>query len=53
MSVVKIIKDSGNAKYADTIVCGFDGNQSAIQAVKDGSLEWTLHRTATTWATRQ
>lgn len=38
MSVVKIIKDSGNAKYADTIVCGFDGNQSAIQAVKDGSL---------------
>ena len=38
MSVVKIIKDSGNAKYADTIVCGFDGNQSAIQAIKDGSL---------------
>lgn len=38
MSVVKIIKDSGNAKYANTIVCGFDGNQSAIQAVKDGSL---------------
>lgn len=38
MSVVKIIKDSGNAKYADTIVCGFDGNQSAIQAIKDGAL---------------
>ncbi len=38
MSVVKIIKDSGNAKYADTIVCGFDGNTSAIQAIKDGSL---------------
>ena len=38
MSVVKIIKDSGNAKYANTIVCGFDGNQSAIQAIKDGSL---------------
>ena len=38
MSVVKIIKDSGNAAYANTIVCGFDGNQSAIQAVKDGSL---------------
>ena len=36
--LVKIIKDSGNAKYADTIVCGFDGNQSAIQAIKDGSL---------------
>ena len=38
MSVVKIIKDSGSAAYANTIVCGFDGNQSAIQAVKDGSL---------------
>ena len=38
MSVVKIIKDSGNAAYANTIVCGFDGNQSAIQAIKDGSL---------------
>lgn len=38
MSVVKIIKDSGSAAYADTIVCGFDGNQSAIEAVKDGSL---------------
>ncbi len=38
MSVVKIIKDSGNAKYADTIVCGFDGNTSAIQAIKDGTL---------------
>lgn len=38
MSVVKIIKDSGNAKYADTIVCGFDGNTSAISAIKDGTL---------------
>lgn len=38
MSVVKIIKDSGNAKYADTIVCGFDGNTSAISTIKDGAL---------------
>ncbi len=38
MSVVKIIKDSGNAKYADTIVCGFDGNTSAISAIKGGAL---------------
>ena len=38
MSFVKIIKDSGNAKYADTIVCGFDGNTSAISAIKDGAL---------------
>ncbi len=42
MSVVKIIKDSGNAKYANTIVCGFDGNTSAIQAIKDGSLSMDI-----------
>ena len=24
--------------YADTIVCGFDGNTSAISAIKDGTL---------------
>lgn len=38
MAVVKRISDSGSAAYADTIVCGFDGNQSAIEAVQDGSL---------------
>lgn len=38
MSVLKIIKDSGNAAYANTVVCGFDGNQSAIEAVQSGSL---------------
>ena len=38
MAVVKRIQDSGSAAYADTIVCGFDGNQSAIEAVQDGSL---------------
>ena len=34
----KVIKDSGNTNYADTVLCGFDGNQSAIEAVMDGSL---------------
>ena len=38
MSALKIIKDSGNAAYANTVVCGFDGNQSAIEAVQSGSL---------------
>ena len=33
-----LIKDSGNTNYADTVLCGFDGNQSAIEAVMDGSL---------------
>ena len=38
MSALKIINDSGNAAYKDTVVCGFDGNQSAIEAVKAGTL---------------
>ena len=38
MAALKIINDSGNAAYTDTVVCGFDGNQSAIEAVKAGTL---------------
>ena len=38
MSALKIISDSGNSAYANTVVCGFDGNQSAIEAVKAGTL---------------
>ena len=38
MAVVKRIADSANAAYQNTIVCGFDGNQSAIEAVQGGSL---------------
>lgn len=38
MSALKIISNSGNSAYANTVVCGFDGNQSAIEAVKAGTL---------------
>ena len=38
LAAAKVIKDSGNTNYADTVLCGFDGNQSAIEAVLDGSL---------------
>ena len=38
LAAAKVIKDSGNTNYADTVLCGFDGNQSAIEAVMDGSL---------------
>ena len=38
MAALKIINDSGNAAYKNTVVCGFDGNQSAIEAVKAGTL---------------
>ena len=38
LAAAKVIKDSGNTNYADTVLCGFDGNQSAIEAVMDLSL---------------
>lgn len=38
LAAAKVIRDSGNASYADTVICGFDGNQSAVEAVMDGSL---------------
>lgn len=38
LAAAKVIKDSGNASYTESVLCGFDGNQSAIEAVMDGSL---------------
>ena len=38
MAVVRTISDSGSAAYENTIVCGFDGNQSAIEAVQSNTL---------------
>lgn len=38
MAALKIMQDSGVATYRDTIICGFDGNQVALQAVLDGTL---------------
>ena len=38
MAAAKMVKDSGSAAFANTILCGFDGNQSAIEAIKDGTI---------------
>ncbi len=38
LSASKVMKDSGGEAYADTLLCGFDGNQSALEAVRDGSM---------------
>ncbi len=38
IAAAKAVSDSGNAAYADSVLCGFDGNQAAIEAVKDGTL---------------
>ncbi|MDO4174899.1 MAG: sugar ABC transporter substrate-binding protein [Eubacteriales bacterium] len=38
LAAVKAVQDSGNAAFADCIMCGFDGNQSAIEAIQEGTL---------------
>ena len=38
MAAVKIIRDSVLDTYADTVVCGYDGNRAALLAVREGSL---------------
>lgn len=38
MAAAKSIQDAGSKAYENTVLCGFDGNQAAIEAVKDGSL---------------
>lgn len=38
MAAAKAVSDSGIAAYADTVLCGFDGNQAALEAVKDGTI---------------
>lgn len=38
MAAVKAVQDSGSAAYEDCILCGFDGNQPAIEAVQEGTL---------------
>ncbi len=38
MAAAKVVKDSGGDAYADALLCGFDGNQTALEAVKDGTI---------------
>ncbi len=38
MAAVKVIGDSTNENFKSTILCGFDGNQSAIEAIEAGTL---------------
>lgn len=38
MAVSRATKSSNNAAYADLVICGFDGNQSAIEAIQAGEL---------------
>ena len=38
MAAAKVISDSGSDIYAQAVICGFDGNQSAVEAVQSGAL---------------
>ena len=38
MSAAKMVQDYNLDSYKDTVLVGFDGNQSAIEAVQDGTL---------------
>lgn len=38
MAAAKVVKDSGGEAYKNSILCGFDGNQSAIEAIQDGTI---------------
>ena len=38
LSVIKVIEDSGNAAYAKAVICGFDGNRAAVEALERGEL---------------
>lgn len=38
MAAAKAISDSGSAAFAKSILCGFDGNQSAVEAVQSGQI---------------
>ena len=34
----KGVKEAGGDAYKDTLFCGFDGNQSALEAIQDGTI---------------
>ena len=53
MSVVKIIKDSGNAKYADTISAALTAIPPLSPPSRTVRSAWISHSSATTWAIRQ
>lgn len=38
MAAAKVRKDSGGEAYADTVIVGFDGNQSALESLQEGTI---------------
>ncbi|MFR0940940.1 MAG: hypothetical protein ACLSF2_00580 [Butyricicoccus sp.] len=44
--------DNNSAAYQKTVICGFDGNQAAVEALDRGELTVDTPSRAMTWATR-
>lgn len=42
MAALKVKTDSNNPAYADCVMCGFDGNQAAIEAIQQGKLQMDI-----------
>ena len=38
MAAAKVIQDSNSPVFSNTVLCGFDGNQPAVEAVRDGMI---------------
>lgn len=42
LAAAKVRSDSGVAAYDDTLFCGYDGNQSALEALKEGTIAFDI-----------
>lgn len=42
LSAAKACIDSGIEAYKDTLFCGFDGNQSALEALQEGTIDFDV-----------
>ncbi len=38
VAAAKVVSDANSAAYENTVICGFDGNQAAIEAIEAGTL---------------
>ncbi len=39
VAAAKVLTDANSEAYENTVLCGFDGNQAAIEAIQDGTLD--------------
>ncbi len=42
LAAVKVLQDTNMESYADTMVCGFDGTQTALESIQSGAMYMTV-----------